>query len=73
MYPECCGQRMDFVSEISTGKFCEIITWRCSSCESEMVKRRSIENKKAAWKRVKDNPPYTAEEEDYYDGLNKEM
>ena len=37
--PECCEHRMEFVSQISTGKFYEITTWRCSVCESELVQR----------------------------------
>jgi len=40
-YPECCDDLMDFVSQISTGKFYEITTWRCSVCESELVTRNA--------------------------------
>ena len=43
--PVCCQKPMETVSQISTGKFIDITTYRCDVCESEVVERRSIKNK----------------------------
>lgn len=37
--PDCCGKRMDFISQTSTNKFYEISNYRCSVCGSEMQTR----------------------------------